>query len=127
MAGHCQVTTKGTSNPASGPKTFLRLSLAGKDKIRVAGTVSSPAAFRSINEIGFSINGNGGGPTDLWIMSDRFRHDLYHEKNKLIQAKIRAIIATAVFGASFAVALGALIATKSAKSGKLAMTTSAPH
>jgi high-affinity Fe2+/Pb2+ permease len=35
---------------------------------------------------------------------------MYHEKNKLIQAKIRAIIATAVFGAAFAVTLGALIA-----------------
>lgn len=44
-----------------------------------------------------------------WVLSDLKWRELEFEKEKLIKAKVRAIIGTAVFGASFAIALGVII------------------
>jgi hypothetical protein len=45
----------------------------------------------------------------VWVVSDDYLKSMEAEKRNLIKAKVRAIIGTAVFGAAFALALGALI------------------
>lgn len=70
--------------------------------------------FGHIKEVGIRTKSTLSRP-DLWVVSDELRTARDIEKRNLINAKIKAIIGTAVMAAAFAITLGALIAVLSKK------------
>jgi len=90
------------------------LSLGESVRIQADKTKAFPADSPML--MPFKIQDSDEEPAG-WVMSRETAHRKELEVDRLIKAKVRAIIGTAVFGAGLAIALGVIIAYTGAKGG----------